>query len=92
LQELSSSNQPQKDSPDRNSPLNFKYKMNILDKIIVDKKEEKSFSKSIHSWFLNPEASCLFKRLYPHENFKNSTTGIIAEHKASPTIKGRDKL
>jgi indole-3-glycerol phosphate synthase len=52
--------------------------MNILDKIIVDK-EEKSFSIIPVSQL---EASVFSqKRLYPSENLKNSTTGIIAEHK-----------
>jgi hypothetical protein len=75
LQELSSSNQPQKDSPDRNSPLNFKYKMNILDKIIVDKKEEKSFK--INSFLVSHlQKPLVFSKDYIlMKTLKNSTTG-----------------
>jgi indole-3-glycerol phosphate synthase len=44
-------------------------------------KEEKSFSKINHSCF-SIRSLCLFsKRLSLSENLKNSTTGIIAEHK-----------
>jgi indole-3-glycerol phosphate synthase len=67
---------------DRNSIIKtLKYKMNILDKIIVDK-EEKSFSKINHSCF-SIRSLCLFskKTISLSENLKNSTTGIIAEHK-----------
>jgi indole-3-glycerol phosphate synthase len=54
--------------------------MNILDKIIVDK-EEKSFSKSIIP-VSQLEASVFSqKTISLSENLKNSTTGIIAEHK-----------
>jgi indole-3-glycerol phosphate synthase len=53
--------------------------MNILDKIIVDK-EEKSFSKSIIP-VSQLEASVFSQKTIISENLKNSTTGIIAEHK-----------
>jgi indole-3-glycerol phosphate synthase len=43
-------------------------------------KEEKSFSKINHSCF-SIRSLCLFSKDYISENLKNSTTGIIAEHK-----------
>jgi hypothetical protein len=53
-----------KESLDRNSIIKtLKYKMNILDKIIVDK-EEKSFSKINHSCFSIRSLCLSQKRLY----------------------------
>jgi indole-3-glycerol phosphate synthase len=54
--------------------------MNILDKIIVDKRRE-VIQKINHSCF-SIRSLCLFSKDYIlSENLKNSTTGIIAEHK-----------
>ena len=56
--------------------------MNILDKIIVDKRREVILKKSIIP-VSQLEASVFFskKTISLSENLKNSTTGIIAEHK-----------
>ena len=56
--------------------------MNILDKIIVDKRREVILKKSIIP-VSQLEASIFFskKTVSLSENLKNSTTGIIAEHK-----------
>ncbi|OCB78758.1 indole-3-glycerol phosphate synthase TrpC [Flavobacterium crassostreae] len=56
--------------------------MNILDKIIVDKKQEVLLKKSIIP-VSQLEASVFFekKTISLRQNLKNSTTGIIAEHK-----------
>jgi indole-3-glycerol phosphate synthase len=54
--------------------------MNILDKIIVDKK--RSHSQKINHSCFSIRSLCLFSKDYIlSENLKNSTTGIIAEHK-----------
>jgi indole-3-glycerol phosphate synthase len=53
--------------------------MNILDKIIVDKRREVSKKSIIPVSQL--EASVSKKDYILSENLKNSTTGIIAEHK-----------
>ena len=56
--------------------------MNILDKIIVDKKREVILKKSIIP-VSQLEASVFFekKTLSLSNNLRNSTSGIIAEHK-----------
>ena len=56
--------------------------MNILEKIIVDKKREVILKKSIIS-VLQLEKSVLFERktISLSHNLRNSSSGIIAEHK-----------
>ncbi|WP_396168534.1 indole-3-glycerol phosphate synthase TrpC [Flavobacterium sp.] len=56
--------------------------MNILDRIIIDKKREVILKKSIIP-VLQLEASVFFgkKTISLSENLRNSTSGIIAEHK-----------
>ncbi len=56
--------------------------MNILDKIIIDKKREVALKKSIIP-IIQLENSVLFDRkvISLSDNLKNSDTGIIAEHK-----------
>lgn len=56
--------------------------MNILDKIIIDKRREVELKKSIIP-FSQLEASVLFERktISLSQNLKNSNSGIIAEHK-----------
>jgi indole-3-glycerol phosphate synthase len=55
--------------------------MNILDKIIVDKRREVILKKSIIPVSQLEALSFLKKTISISENLKNSTTGIIAEHK-----------
>jgi SpoVK/Ycf46/Vps4 family AAA+-type ATPase len=65
LQELSKATNPKRESLDRNSIIKtLKYKMNILDKIIVDKRREVILKKSIIP-VSQLEASVFLKRLYP---------------------------
>ena len=56
--------------------------MNILDKIIIDKKREVALKKSIIP-ALQLEKSVLFERktFSLSHNLRNSSSGIIAEHK-----------
>ncbi len=56
--------------------------MNILDKIVIDKRKEVALRKSLIP-LKQLEASVLFKRstISLSDRLKNSTSGIIAEHK-----------
>ncbi|WP_426431045.1 indole-3-glycerol phosphate synthase TrpC [Winogradskyella sp. HB-48] len=56
--------------------------MNILDKIVIDKRKEIALRKSLIP-FKQLETSVLFERstISLSEDLKNSTSGIIAEHK-----------
>jgi indole-3-glycerol phosphate synthase len=59
-----------------------KYKMDILEKIVVDKRKEVTLRKSLIP-VSQLEQSVLFERqtVSLANNLKNSTSGIIAEHK-----------
>ena len=64
--------------------------MNILDKIVIDKRKEVALRKNLIP-LKQLEASVLFEKstIPLSEGLKNSTSGIIAEHKRRSPSKSR---